>query len=111
MLYEVITEGDSFTVSIDGTDSTFTGSLSAVQQGPNIGIFSSASSAEKLYAWLFLKYLIETDNTAKWAMNTGYLPARLSSYSSEAAIDLTASYSTNYADFLQIAKDFSYNFV
>lgn len=102
----VSTEGDDFTVSIEGTDETFTGSLSAVQQGPNIGIFSSASSAEKLYAWLFLKYLIDTDNTAKWAMNTGYLPDRLSAYSSEAPIALTASFNTTYADFLQIAQDF-----
>ncbi len=98
----VATEGDTFTI---GT-TEYTGSLSAVQQGPNIGIFSNASTAEQLYAWLFIKYLTDTDNTAKWAMSTGYLPVRLSSYTSEAPIALTQTFSTTYADFLQIAIDF-----
>lgn len=95
-------EGATFTAG----GNTYTGSLSAVQQGPNIGIFSNASSSEKLYAWLFIKYLLDTDNTAKWAMSTGYLPVRLSAYTSEAPIQLTQTFSTTYADFLQIAQDF-----
>lgn len=102
----VTTEGDEFTVDIDGTDETFSGSLSAVQQGPNIGILSGANSSERLYAWLFIKYLIQTDNTARWAMDTGYLPARISAYDSDVAIQLTPTFSTTYADFLQIAQDF-----
>ena len=98
--------GDEFTVNIDGSDETFTGYLSAVQQGPNIGIFADASANERLFAWLFIKYLIQTDNTAKWAMSTGYLPARLSSYSSEAEIELTPTFSTTYAGFLEIAQEY-----
>jgi multiple sugar transport system substrate-binding protein len=102
----VATEGDEFTVDINGTDEVLTGSLSAVQQGPNIGILSSADSNERLFAWLFIKYLINTDNTARWAMDTGYLPARISAYESDVAIELTPTFSTTYSDFLQIAKDF-----
>lgn len=102
----VTTEGDNFTVNVGGSDVTVSGSLSAVQQGPNIGIFSNASANEKLFAWLFIKYLTDTDNTAKWAMSTGYLPVRLSAYTSEAPIALTQTYSTTYADFLKIAQDF-----
>lgn len=98
--------GDDFTVSIDGSDVTLEGNLSAVQQGPNIGIFGNASSAEKLYAWLFIKFLTNTDNTAKWAMDTGYLPVRLSAYTSEAQIELTPTFSASYSEFLQIAQDF-----
>ena len=102
----VATEGDEFTVNVDGTDETYTGSLSAVQQGPNIGILSSASNNERLFAWLFIKYLIDTDNTARWAMDTGYLPARTSAYSSEVPLKLTPTFSITYSDFLQIAQDF-----
>lgn len=103
----VANEGDQFTVSVGGTDKTYTGSLSAVQQGPNIGIFKTGTSSEqRLYAWLFIKFLTNTDNTAEFAMNTGYLPARLSAYSSEAPIQLTPDFSVTYAGFLQIAKDY-----
>ncbi|MBU0997576.1 MAG: extracellular solute-binding protein [Firmicutes bacterium] len=102
----VTTDDSQFTVEIDGTDVTMTGSRSAVQQGPNIGIFHSATAAQKLYAWLFIKYLISTDNTAKWAMNTGYLPVRLSAYSSEEQLQLSSTFSLTYSEFLGIAQDF-----
>ncbi len=58
--------------------------LSAVQQGPNIGIFTSASEAERLACWYFIKYLTLPENTAEWAMDTGYLPVRKSGYTSDA---------------------------
>lgn len=102
----VATEGATVDVSVNSQTVTVNGSLSAVQQGPNIGMFSSATAAQKLYAWLFIKYLIETDNTAKWAMSTGYLPARLSAFSSAEPIQLTNTFSTTYADFLKIAQDY-----
>ncbi|HRY78303.1 MAG TPA: extracellular solute-binding protein, partial [Candidatus Izemoplasmatales bacterium] len=98
----VANTNDNFTVG----SYTGQGALSAVQQGPNIGIFSSASRVEKLYAWLFIKFLIETDNTARWAMDTGYLPARISAYESEVQIRLTPSFSITYSGFIQIAQDY-----
>lgn len=88
-------EGDQFTVSIDGTDETFSGSLSAVQQGPNIGIFKDATPEERLYSWLLIKHLISAENTAAWAMQTGYLPARLSGYNSP-----------EYSNFLDVGEEF-----
>jgi multiple sugar transport system substrate-binding protein len=104
---QAVTEnGQTVTLNAGSSQFTFTGNLSAVQQGPNIGIFKNASSAERLYAWLFIKYLTNTDNTARWAMDTGYLPARLSAYTSDVAIQLTGTFSTTYSDFLQIAQDF-----
>jgi len=102
----VTANGTAVTVSSGGTNYNFTGNRSSVQQGPNIGIFSDASSAERLYAWMFIKYLTSTDNTARWAMDTGYLPARISAYTSEVEIRLTGTFSTTYYDFLQIAQDF-----
>lgn len=102
----VATDNTDFTVSVNSSNVTMNGTRSAVQQGPNIGIFSSASAAQKLYAWLFIKYLISTDNTAKWAMNTGYLPVRLSAYSSDEQIQLTSTFSLTYSEFLEIAQDY-----
>lgn len=42
------------------------------------------SDAEKLAAWLFIKFMLEPENTAKFAVNTGgYLPVRTSAYETE----------------------------
>lgn len=50
----------------------------AVIQGTNVSVFSAATDEQKLAAWEFIKFLINTDNTAYWAMKTGYLPVRTS---------------------------------
>ncbi|MBU1144510.1 MAG: extracellular solute-binding protein [Firmicutes bacterium] len=99
-------EDDEFTVSVNDADVTINGSLSAVQQGPNVGIFSKATSAQKLYAMLLIKFLTNTDNTARWAMDTGYLPVRLSTYASINPIELTSTFSATYTEFLAIAQDY-----
>lgn len=104
---QTVTASDTPVTMSSGTnDYNITGALSAVQQGPNIGIFSSANSNQKLFAWLFIKWLMTTENTAKWAMSTGYLPARLSSYTSDVQIDLTTTFSITYTEFMHIAQDY-----
>lgn len=54
-----------------------------IQQGTNVAIFSQASDMEKLAAWLFIKHCLTPENTAKFAMGTGYMPVRASSYELE----------------------------
>lgn len=51
-----------------------------IQQGTNFCIFSQASDLEKLAAWLFIKHCLTPENTAEFAMNTGYMPVRHSAY-------------------------------
>jgi len=53
-----------------------------IQQGTNVSMMDIGSAQEKLASWLFLKYLISTEVTTHWAMNTGYLPVRTSAYTS-----------------------------
>jgi len=55
---------------------------SAVQQGPNVAIMSNSTDAERLAAWLFIKYITDAEQTAEWSMLTGYLPVRYSGYNS-----------------------------
>ncbi len=50
--------------------------------GTNVSIFNSATDVEKLAAWEFTKFLINTENTAYWASKTGYLPVRYSALES-----------------------------
>jgi multiple sugar transport system substrate-binding protein len=65
---------------------------SATQQGPNVAIMADTTDAERLAAWLFIKYITDAEQTAKWSMLTGYLPVRTSGYDSDV-----------YQEFLSIA--------
>ncbi|WP_281889229.1 ABC transporter substrate-binding protein [Paenibacillus sp. YYML68] len=56
----------------------------AVIQGTNVSVFDIATEEQKLAAWEYIKFLINTDNTAYWAMKTGYLPVRKSAEESPA---------------------------
>ncbi len=56
---------------------------SSMIQGTNIGIFKSDNQAEVDAAILFLKFLLEGDNTGYWAAATGYMPVTYSGYASE----------------------------
>ena len=56
------------------------GELSAMQQGPNVAIISDATDAERLASWLLIKHLTSAENTAWFAMRTGYVPVRISGF-------------------------------
>ena len=47
--------------------------------GTNIVMFAQDSN-KQLAAWEYLKYILSTEAMTKWAVNTGYLPVRQSSY-------------------------------
>jgi multiple sugar transport system substrate-binding protein len=80
--YNIPSDG-SFEVGVTPIPQYDPENMSAVQQGPNILIMKKTSDAERLVAWEFIKYLINPVNTARWAMDTGYLPVRYSGYDSE----------------------------
>jgi ABC-type glycerol-3-phosphate transport system substrate-binding protein len=43
-------------------------------------IFSNNSTQQKADAWQFLKWLISPQQTAYWAIHTGYMPVRKSAF-------------------------------
>jgi multiple sugar transport system substrate-binding protein len=53
-----------------------------IQQGTNISLMKTGTAQEQLASWLLLKHMISINNTIDWAMQTGYLPVRISAYSS-----------------------------
>jgi len=61
-------------------------------QGTNIGIFKDAPADEIAAGLLFLKFLLEADNTAFWAARTGYLPVTLSGLQSQTWLDHLAAH-------------------
>ncbi|WP_125606876.1 ABC transporter substrate-binding protein [Lapidilactobacillus bayanensis] len=58
--------------------------------GNDIVMFKSASADQKKGAWAFMKYLMSTKETAKWAKATGYVPLRKS-----------ATETTDFKDYLK----------
>ncbi|MCZ8511015.1 ABC transporter substrate-binding protein [Paenibacillus filicis] len=63
----------------------------AVIQGTNVSVFTSGVSDEqKLAAWQYIKFLINKENTAYWAMKTGYLPVRTTANDSQEYKDFVA---------------------
>lgn len=50
-----------------------------IQQGTNAAILTpNSNNKTRLAAWLLIKYLTDTERTATFSMNTGYLPVRAS---------------------------------
>lgn len=56
-----------------------------IQQGTNVAILAQSTNKQRAAAWLLVKFLLQPENTAKFAMATGgYLPVRLSAYEADA---------------------------
>ncbi len=49
-----------------------------LMQGTNVGIFHGVSEERQQGAWEFLKFLTSAEMTAKWGIDTGYMPVRRS---------------------------------
>lgn len=60
-----------------------------ISQGPSICFFSRASADEKYAAWLFYKWISNTDNSAIYSVLTGYSPVRKSSFTCPTFTDYT----------------------
>ncbi len=58
--------------------------------GNDLGIFNSASEEEIAGAVQFMAFLLEADNTAQWAIDTGYLPITQSGVESQVWQDYLA---------------------
>lgn len=55
----------------------------SVLSGTNVAIYSVFSDAEKIAAWKFIRWFTDTDQTARWAVRTTYMPVRKSAYQTE----------------------------
>ncbi|MBN1880126.1 ABC transporter substrate-binding protein [bacterium] len=54
-----------------------------VLSGTNINIFNSGNSAKIAGAWDFIKWFTNTDNGARWSIESTYIPVRQSSLNTE----------------------------
>lgn len=80
-----------------------------IQQGTNFCIFSQASDMEKLAAWLLIKHFLTPENTARFAMATGYLPVRASAYELQEYVDFLNDETQDTAKVHKAAAAYSAN--
>jgi sn-glycerol 3-phosphate transport system substrate-binding protein len=74
--------GVSYTVGEKG--------FGAATGGGNMYILKGIPAANQAAAWKFLQFMSSTDIQADWSINTGYVPARKSSMTSQAMKDYVA---------------------
>jgi len=59
--------------------------------GTQLAVFARASSRERQQAFRLLRFLTSPDQQREWAMDTGYLPVRLSTYADPTYIQYLAA--------------------
>lgn len=75
------------------------------QAGTNLALFSQ-DPAKQAAAWEYMKFLTQADNTAEWAMKTGYLPVRTSAFQSQAYQDFMAKDEVAKAAYDQVGDQY-----
>jgi multiple sugar transport system substrate-binding protein len=51
--------------------------------GTNVVLFKKSSPREQAAAWTFIKWFTDTDQTARWAAGTSYVPVRRSAFETD----------------------------
>lgn len=74
------TEAQTFSIGVVVPPSADVTKPAVITQGPSITFFSRASLKSKYAGWLFYKWISNTENSAAYALLTGYEPVRQSSY-------------------------------
>lgn len=78
-----IKTNDAFEVAVAEVPSFEGKDKAVIQQGASLFGTTDVSAEEQYAAYEFMKFLTNTENTAKFAVSTGYLPVRKSSADTE----------------------------
>lgn len=80
-----------------------------IQQGASLFVTNDVSSEAQYAAYEFIKFATNTENTAKFATATGYLPVRKSAQDSTIIQEVLADSNSLYGKIYEVAKE-SLNF-
>ncbi len=75
------------------------------QAGTNIAMFTQ-DTAKQAGAWEYMKFLTQADNTAEWAMKTGYLPVRTTAFQSQTYQDFMSKDEVAKAAYAQVGDQY-----
>lgn len=76
-----------------------------IQQGASLFVTTDVSAEAQYAAYEFIKFATNTENTAKFATSTGYLPVRKSAQDSVIVQDILADTTSLYGKIYNVAKD------
>ncbi|MDD3171277.1 MAG: extracellular solute-binding protein [Bacilli bacterium] len=80
-----VPEGNKFEIGVAPIPYESADAKYVIQQGTNVAILGQSTNEERSAAWQLIRFLLSSENTAKFAMATGgYLPVRKSSYETAA---------------------------
>ena len=83
-----VPEGNKFQIGVAPIPYRDANAKYVIQQGTNIAILGQSTNIQRSAAWQLIRFLLSSENTAKFAMATGgYLPVRKSSYETAAYQD------------------------
>lgn len=80
-----------------------------IQQGASLFVTTDVSAEAQYAAYEFIKFATNTENTAKFATSTGYLPVRKSAQDSTIVQEILADTTSLYGKIYNVAKE-SLNF-
>jgi len=76
-----------------------------IQQGPNLNLFKKNNVQEMIASWLFVKFMLLPENTALFAINSGYIPVRDSAFETTTYTDWASAITTSKPTTAAQAKD------
>lgn len=77
---------------------------SVIQQGASLFATTDVSPEAQYAAYEFMKFVTNTENTAKFATSTGYLPVRKSAANTEVVKNILADKTNLYANVYEVAQ-------
>ena len=82
-------KSDKFEVGVAAIPQQDPANPKVISQGPSICFFKNSKITEQaqINSWKFYKWITSPENTAAFAMLTGYEPVRLSAYESDAYVE------------------------
>ena len=95
-------QGEEITVN----EVTFNSNQSASYESISVGIFDQDQSDEELMSYIFMKFLMNDDFLAELSLLKNYFPATFSAYNSQGLIEISATDSMSYEEFIAIANDY-----
>ena len=112
LMYQASTAGAShiqtngaFVLGISEVPKFEAKSKAVIQQGASLFVTNDTTAQQKYAAYEFIKFATNTENTAKFATSTGYLPVRKSAQDTDTVKNLLADSTSLYGKIYNVASE------
>lgn len=102
--YSFIKTNDAFTVGVTEVPAFEGKDRAVIQQGASLFVTTDVTPEAQYAAYEFIKFVTNTENTAKFSVSTGYLPVRKSAADTQIVKDAIADKTSLYGSIYPIAE-------